>query len=201
MYYHIGQCLAGAIMTARCLCVLNKQYNNPLEKMPFKKNTVFVLIIICFLFGCFLPNGASLFFPFFIAQSINDIKEKLVLTHLNNLSLISSVIFFVFSASLNVASYIAAIIIICLLCYGFRLFGSGDAKAMVAVLLATARNNTITDFLFFLLISYIFLFVFAIINNALRTQKGQPKEKHMYLFPFLFTGYIIEYIVLSFISI
>ena len=198
--FRICQILAGAFMVILGIKFITREQKNIFTRHMSKQalNATIILTVLAFLVGCFLPDHAVVVLPFFVIQSANDIKEKMVSVRLNIILLIYSVLIFVFSTPLKlVVPYVVTAAVILAFSYIFKFYGSGDAKTMTATLLLTATckfKQDLLNFLFFLLVSYALAFVFVTTKNVIRKRKKQTKEKNIYLYPFLFAGYITIFI-------
>jgi len=189
-------------MTTVCTKFIIQEQRNIFSRHMSKRtrNAIIVFTILGFLFGCFLPKHAAVLLPFFVSQSASDIREKMVATIPNNILLTYAVLIFLFSTPLKInASYIIVVAVVFLFSYGFKLYGSGDAKVISSVFLLTATMQFETDLfatLCFLSVSYSFAFIFVIAQKIVQKRKHIKPERHIYFYPFLFIGYVVEYIFL-----
>ena len=126
-------------------------------------------------------------------QSIADIKVKTVNIAFNILMILVMGIWYIISPGLNWETpYMLLCLIGIVLCEKFRLFGSGDTKALIALLFT--YNGNLLLFLMMILVTNLVFCIYGFIYTNIQKNKGtinKVKEARPPYFPAMFVGHLI----------
>jgi len=136
------------------------------------------------------------FFIYLLIQAIYDIKNQMVLVLYNHFAILISLLGYTYFILKNIISIQNLLInlfvtLVLLLGYYFKMYGSGDIKAMITLLFAypyliSAYPNSLVPFLICIFISNICMLMIYYPKQWIT----KTKIKNIAYFPFLLIGFI-----------
>lgn len=138
-------------------------------------------------------------FFYLLFQSISDIKTMQVYVLPNNIAIILSIILYITDCiALSIFPSPESIVVIgsIFLLSILKMYGIGDAKAMVVIYLTSRYWNPYSPYpntFYFLLSILLANILFLVVNKIKQIIKSSPKEKKAAYFPFLTIGYVINF--------